>query len=427
MLIFPDFIDICAKYSTSIMIRIAVTTLFIMFINVCELAAQQTPAIHTFTKRGKGVGLVTADSLFSLNFQFRMQNRATFVSNSDEVSQPESFEFRVRRLRMKFEGFVYDPRLTYYIQLSFSRGDMDWRGPDDATVNSSPNVVRDAVIYYNPSKNLRLGFGQTKLPGNRQRVVSSGDQQFADRSIVNATFNIDRDFGFFAHYTRNYFILRGALTSGEGRNSVNSNRGLAYTGRIELLPLGKFTGSNDYIEGDLEREKTPKLSIAATYSLNDLAVRQAGQLGNDLYAPSTIENYEFDLVFKYNGWAWYNEFMKRDSDIPVTVSQADPTRLRYIFVGEGYLTQLSYLFKNNVEVAGRVSTIIPDSPLFNNAEFLPINERQVTQVEFGITKYFVGHRLKVQGNILYGERTDMTTNTYDSGYVSGIFQVEIGI
>jgi phosphate-selective porin OprO and OprP len=420
-----DFIDIAALFPNA-MIRIAVTIVFII-IHSTVLFAQHAPAVHTFYKRGKGVGLVTGDSSFSLNYQFRMQNRATFVSPSGNVSEPESFEFRVRRLRMKFEGFVYDPRLTYYIQLSFSRGDMDWRGPDDAAVNSSPNVVRDAVIYYNPNKHLRLGLGQTKLPGNRQRVISSGDQQFADRSIVNVTFNIDRDFGFFAHYTRNYFIVRGALTSGEGRNSINSNKGLAYTGRIEFLPLGKFTGSNDYIEGDLEREPTPKISIAGTYSMNDLAVRQAGQLGNDLYAPRTIKNFEVDLLFKYNGWAWYNEYMKRETPGPVTVSASDPTRIRFIYVGEGYLSQLSYLFKNNVELAARYTTTIPNESLFVNPEFPALNEMQLKQIEVGVTKYLVGHRLKIQGNVIYGERMDMNSHAFDSGFWSGIFQVEIGI
>ena len=33
-------------------------------------------------------------------------------------------------------------------------------------------------------------------------------------------------------------LTKLAATSGEGRNSVSSNTGLAYTGRIELLPLG---------------------------------------------------------------------------------------------------------------------------------------------------------------------------------------------
>lgn len=407
--------------------RIIFAAIIFSIVHITVAFAQHAPAVHTFFKRGKGVGLVTADSSFSLNFQFRMQNRATFVSSSEDIAEPESFEFRVRRLRMKFEGFVYDPKITYYIQLSFSRGDMDWRGPDDAAVNSSPNVVRDAVIYYNPTKHLRLGFGQTKLPGNRQRVISSGDQQFADRSIVNAAFNIDRDFGFFAHYTQNYFILRGALTSGEGRNSINSNKGLAYTGRVELLPFGKFTGSNDYIEGDLEREPTPKLSIAATYSVNDLALRQAGQLGNDLYAPRTIENIELDVLFKYNGWAWYNEYMKRETPNPVTISSTDPTRMRFIYAGEGYLSQLSYLFKNNIELAGRYTTTIPNESLYDNSQFPTLNEMQLKQVEIGITKYLVGHRLKIQGNVLYGERIDLNTDSFSSGFWSGIFQMEIGI
>jgi phosphate-selective porin OprO and OprP len=426
MLIFLDFMDIAPTFS-QVMIRNALLIIALVSIHTTVMFAQHTPAVHTFFKKGKGVGLVTADSSFSLNYQFRMQNRATFVSPSGNVAEPESFEFRVRRLRMKFEGFVYDPRITYYIQLSFSRGDMDWRGPDDATVNSSPNVVRDAMIFYTPNKHLKLGFGQTKLPGNRQRVISSGDQQFADRSIVNAAFNIDRDFGFFAHYTQDYFILRGAVTSGEGRNSINSNKGLAYTGRIELLPLGKFTGSNDYIEGDLEREPTPKISLAATYSLNDLALRQAGQLGNDLYAPRTIKNYELDLLFKYNGWAWYNEYMKRETPDPVTVSPTDITRTRFIYVGEGYLSQLSYLFKNNFEIAGRYTTTIPDKSLYDSAQYPFLAETQLKQVELGVTRYLVGHRLKIQGNLIYGERINLNTDSFASGFWSGIFQVEIGI
>jgi phosphate-selective porin OprO and OprP len=389
--------------------------------------AQTVPALNFYAKKGKGYGFVTSDSLFSLNFQFRIQNRAAMVTKSMDDLEAESFEFRVRRLRLKFEGFVYNPKLTYYIQLSFSRGDMDWRSNDNSTVNNSPNVVRDAVIYYNPTPRVRLGFGQTKLPGNRQRVVSSGDLQFADRSIVNATFNIDRDFGFFGHYTQKYFIIRGSITSGEGRNSLSSNSGLAYTGRAELLPFGKFTGNNDYIEGDLEREKTPKLSIGSTLSYNDKAMRQAGQLGNDLYANPSIRTFEVDALFKYKGWAFYNEYMKRNSNSPITVDPKDPTKTRFIYVGEGYLSQLSYLFKNNWELAARYSAISPYKPIFNNAEFTGIKEKKIEQVEAGVTKYLVGHRVKIQGNILYNNQTNRIDNSFADGYWSAIFQVELGI
>ena len=386
--------------------------------------AQDKPAVTFFTKKEKGFGIVTADSTYSLKFQFRMQNRAAFVSKGLDDLAAESFEFRVRRLRLKFEGFVYDPKLTYYIQLSFSRGDMDWRGPENSINNLSPNIVRDAVIYYNPTKNLKLGFGQTKLPGNRQRVVSSGDQQFADRSLVNSTFNIDRDFGFFAHLTSNFIILRGAITSGEGRNSLGSNNGLAYTGRIEFLPFGKFTGENDYIEGDLEREPLPKLSLASTFSYNDNAVRQAGQLGNDLYEPRAIRNVEFDALLKYNGWAWYNEYMQRMSNDPLTTLDG---QVRTIYAGKGYLSQLSYLFKNNFEIAARYSLIVPDATLYDNADYPFLSEKQEQQIEFGVTKYIIGHRLKVQANIIRNNQTDLKTDSSAGGFWSGIFQVEIGI
>ncbi len=387
--------------------------------------AQEISTLRPFAREKKGFGFVTADSLYSLGMQFRMQNRAGFTTDDDDGGIDE-FEFRVRRLRLKLDGFVYDPRLTYYIQLSFSRGDMDWLGPENSIHNSSPNVIRDAVVYYKPTKSLQLGIGQTKLPGNRQRVISSGDQQFVDRSIVNARFNIDRDFGFFAKMKSDYIVLSGAVTSGEGRNSLASNNGLAYTARAEYLPFGKFTEDNDYTEGDLEREPLPKLSLGSTFSYNDKAVREYGQRGNDLFAPRSIRTIEFDALLKYNGWAWYNEYMDRDAANPFTVSP-DDAEARYVYNGSGYLSQLSYLFRNNIEIAGRYSLIVPDESMYDNPLHPEINEPQTRQIEFGVTRYIYSHRLKVQANIIRGNFTDLRTDTADGGFWSGLIQVELGI
>lgn len=403
-----------------------ILAVFSIFFLVLATPGQAQAPLQFFKKEQKGFGIVASDSAYSLKFQFRMQNRAAFTTKDLDNFDPESFEFRVRRLRLKFEGFVYDPRLTYYIQLSFSRGDMDWYGPNLDTQNSSPNVIRDAVIYYNPTPNLQFGFGQTKLPGNRQRVVSSGDQQFVDRSIVNAMFTIDRDFGFFADLATGPFNFRGAITSGEGRNSLESNSGLAYTGRIELLPFGRFTGENDYIEGDLEREATPKLSLAGTFSYNDEAVREAGQLGGDLYAPRGIRNVEFDALLKYNGWAWYNEYMERNVSDPVTVHPVTAD-LRYLYVGRGYLSQLSYLFPNNFEIAGRYAVVTPFEKLYDNALYPDLNENKVQRLELGVTKYIVGHRLKVQANVARESHTNMRNDSDAGGFWYGAFQIELGI
>jgi hypothetical protein len=282
------------------------------------------------------------------------------------------------------------------------------------------------VIWYQPVKSLKLGFGQTKLPGNRQRVISSGDQQFVDRSIVNATFTIDRDFGFFGTYERKYLIFKGAITSGEGRNSSKSDKGLSYTGRIEVLPLGRFTGNNDYVEGDLAREQKPKLSIAGTYNYNSRARRQGGQLGNDLFGQAEIQTLQLDLLFKFRGFAFYNEYCQRISSNPITQSASDPTSLRMTYAGFGSLSQLSYLFKSNYEIALRLAVITPFRSLYDNAVFTSVNEKREENIQLGLTKYLYGHRVKVQGNLTYKTTKDLKNNTRLT-QLGVIFQLELGI
>lgn len=385
-----------------------------------------TEFFKKYMKNDRGIEFVQKDSLFSTQFQFRMQNRAAYQSTSESDFTPETFEFRTRRLRMKLKGFAYSPKLTYYVQLSFSRGDMDWDGTQNASINSSPNVVRDATISYQFTKALKVSIGQTKLPGNRQRVVSSGDLQFADRSIVNATFTLDRDFGFHASFDKPYYSLKGAITSGEGRNTNRSDKGLSYTGRIELLPFGRFANNNDYIEGDLAREPKPKLSLAGTYNFNSRAERQAGQLGNDLYEFADLQNLSVDMVFKFKGFAFYNEFCTRKSNKPITVSSADPTKTRSSYVGYGNLTQASYLFKNNYEIAVRYAFIAPFSSIYNNPIFLNVNEKAQQHIHLGVTKYVYGHRVKLQGNLTYQSVQDLR-NDKQLNQLGAIFQVELGI
>ena len=390
-----------------------------------SLLSQKKVDLSILTKPQKGIEFVGKDSLFSLRLQFRMQNRAAFLTRNDEDLSAGSYEFRVRRLRLKMEGFVYSPKLTYKVQLAFSRGDMDWDMTQESEVNTSVNIVRDAVIYYEPWKDLKFGFGQTKLPGNRQRVISSGDQQFADRSIVNATFTIDRDFGFFASYKRNYFAVLGSLTSGEGRNSSNSNSGLSYTGRVEALPFGAFSDKNDYQEGDLAREQKPKLSIGASYNFNDDAVRSGGQLGRDLFLKTDMTTISLDLLFKYKGFALYSEFMQRNCSNPITFS-SDTTHIQPVYSGYGFLQQVSYLFKSNWEVALRYAEVTPFSSVYNNPVFTSVNLKKNQEFQLGVTKYFYGHRVKVQGNILYQLTNDLRAKT-EAGKFGAIFQVELGI
>ena len=287
--------------------------LLLIYLSSGTLMGQVSQKMAT-TNFTNGLGIVAPDSLFSINFRFRTQLRSAYNTVSTDDFSAANIEARVRRMRIRFEGFVINPKINYYVQLSMSRGDMDWVDNENSAINSSPNIVRDAVIIYKPFKTLAITFGQTKLPGNRQRVISSGDLQFADRSIVNATFNIDRDFGLQVAYKNKIggmnYALKGAISSGEGRNSVSSPKGgLAYTGRFEFLPLGEFTKNGDYFEGDLEREPKPKISICAGYHHNEGAMRVAGTLGSDLYQSRNINSFIADFVLKYKGFALSAEYI----------------------------------------------------------------------------------------------------------------------
>ncbi len=365
---------------------------------------------------GKGLGLTSADSLFQFNIRFRMQNRATASFSDEEESE---FSAQVRRLRLRFDGFVGDPKFSYVIQLSFAAGDVGV-----IQEGQNINVIRDAIVFYRPNRNWNIGFGQTKLPGNRQRINSSGALQFTDRTINNARFNIDRDFGLQVYYLNNNpdrfgYEIKTAISTGEGRNwTQTSDNKMAYTGRVELYPLGNFTKGGAYFEGDLMREPTPKLMLSGTYHFNHGALRAQGQQGNLLFEPRDLTSILLDAIFKYNGWAFQTAFLQRDTDNAITINPDDNTEQRFVLAGSGFDAQLSYLFLNNLEVAGRYSYSTPKNQIQN---FLLESE----QLSLGVTKYIWEHALKLQGEVTYEYGTIGLNPVQNSWYFR--FQVELGI
>jgi phosphate-selective porin OprO and OprP len=285
------------------------------------------------------------------------------------------------------------------VQLSFSRGDQDFEA------SNFPNVLRDANVSWQATPRLSLVAGQGKLPGNRQRVISSGEQQFADRSIVNAAYTIDRDVGLFAHYAVTDgalpFVLRAAVTGGEGRNAPVGDEGLAYTARLELLPLGVFTGGGDYFDSDLRREPDGRLSIGLVLSRNDGATRTGGQLGRPLFEQRGMTTGFVDVLYKHAGYSVSGEFARRVAPDPITTDGVDT---RYVMAGDGVNVQAAYLTKAMIEPAIRFSQVTPHRDLAG----LSGAERQ-RQVSFGLTRFLKGHRVKVQGEVMHDDFRDILT------------------
>lgn len=365
---------------------------------------------------GKGLGLTSPDSLFQLNIRFRIQNRATYLKNEGEEA---AIDGQIRRLRLRFDGYVGNPHFLYVLQLSFAPGDVG-----EVKDGENLNIIRDAAIIYRPNKHWNIAFGQTKLPGNRQRVNSSGALQLTDRSINNAKFNIDRDFGVQLYNLHEWddkfsYNFKSAISMGEGRNSTDKpDNGLAYTGKIELFPLGAFSKDGTYFEGDLKREQKPKLLLSGAYQYNDKGRRTMGQLGDDLFEKRDMQSILLDGMFKYNGFAFMTAYMQRTSKNPITYNPLNPTDFNYVFTGKGFDYQGSYLFPSWYEVIARYSTQSVNKDI---RPYAP-NTKEYT---LGLTKYIWEHSFKLQGEITMDDLKYIDGSSKQNWYVR--FQIEMGI
>lgn len=374
---------------------------------------KKTPEGYSVNK--KKFGFTAVDSLFQVNIGFRIQSRTGFEKTEGETGIVEG---EVRRMRLKLDGFVYNPKFGYKIELGFAAKDM-------VTLdNKNGNVILDAVFFYHPTKNWTIAFGQTKLPGNNQRVISSGSLEFTDRTINNSRFNIDRDFGLFVDYSRENptkfaYSLKGALTKGEGRNWVKTeDDGIALTAKAELFPLGSFTKHGSLTEADLEREKTLKWMLSGAFSQNNHALRKQGQLGSELFEARTIKSLFFDTMFKYNGWSLTGAYMSAMCDNPITVNPLDITKTQAVMTGHGFDTQLGYVFPSNYQIAARYSNQIAGSEI--RATTPDANE-----FALGLSKYILGHKFKVQSECSFEDKKYISGDHVGTWYVR--FQVEIGI
>ena len=322
----------------------------------------------------------------TMKFTGRIQNLGLVEMQGDAVET----NLLVRRARLKFEGVAINPKFQYKVELGLTN--RDHGSPIPQTQNSA-RMILDAVVQYEIGANTHLWFGQTKLPGNRERVISSAKLQFVDRSLLNSNYNIDRDMGLQLHQKFDLGTMRAkaivSVSQGEGRNITTGNvGGFDYTGRLELLPLGAFTSKGDYFGSDLKREETPKLALGLSYDYHDNASRARGNTGSFLSQTRTLSTIFADMMFKYNGFSVMAEYAIKSSDeSPVFVDASDQ---EYHFVtGSALNIQAGYLLQSDWELAARFTSVTPEAVLA---------QEDVSMYTLGISKYIDGHNLKVQSD-----------------------------
>ena len=373
----------------------------IVLLNLATFTVNAQQAVNDISF-GKGLmNYVAADSSFSVKFAPRMQVRYYGSSDfTDGKLGAVEHDFLVRRSRFKFDGWAYHPSIKYKMEFGLTNNDIS--GASEFT-KGAPRLILDAVVKWGFAPGWELWAGQTKLPGNIERVISSANLQFVDRSMLNSKFNIDRDMGIQLRHKSKFGGMvtkeKFAISQGEGRNiTVGNVGGLKYTARFEALPLGEFKKKGDYMGSSTVRESSPKLLLAYTFDHNSNAVKTRSNMGAYMYLTdgglyeTDITTHFVDLAFKFQGLSIMSEWSSRSAANPVAVNLDGTETGDIVSVGQAFNFAVGQFISEKVEVAARYTTI--------NYDYLTGIENP-TQYTLGINKFVVGHKLKVQTDLSY--------------------------
>lgn len=368
---------------------------FIIALTLLGVAATSYAQIKYDGVFGKGISFETNDGSFGMTFATRIQPRWDFDYN---IETKDNFDrMTVKRARLKFDGFFINKDLRYKFEYDVVAG-----------------YVRDAVVKYRFAPKWDLWFGQTKLPGNRERIYSSGNLNFVDRSLFNSFYTLDRDLGF---QLRNSFKIGNviikddwALSAGNGILDLRTSNGVELTGKISVLPFGEFTKKGDFIGGDIYREEKAKLSVSfgADYNMN--AYKSNGQIGTRPGGEEDLFLIFGDFYFKYRGWSVLVEAAQRTTpNGPAVVTDTEGEVTGAFYTGWGMNIQSGYIFKSMWGISARYSFTDPSIDYYNSIE-----DRTLC-----LSKYIVGNKFKIQADFTY-----RTVETQDD-FLIGRLQLEL--
>ncbi|MEO6110417.1 MAG: porin, partial [Nitrospiraceae bacterium] len=329
----------------------------------------------------KGLEFKSRDGKFAMELGVRFQFRFSYPQEGDSLNaaNPSTFDdkevasFRVRRARLKIGGYGFQPWLKYYFEYDVpSNTLLDWR------------------VDFAKFKWATLRVGQWKVNYNRERVDSSGNQQFADRSIVNAPFTLDRQTGamFYGDLfagTPAYLIYNVGVFTGTGLNqSINDDKNMLYIARLQWNFFGRDL---PFSQSDVEYTENPtgSLAFAAAHNRADRFIfpttsRATGVVDGQFDIDQAVE----EIAFKYRGFSLQHEFHVKE--VVNRINQARTTLLG-AYAQAGYFPHyLIAVIPKPLEVAFRYAFVDPDDTNSNDV----IKERTVA-----LNWFFAGHRNKL--------------------------------
>jgi len=344
-----------------------------LLLTALPASAQETPAPEPVAagdakpeeKKGTSVhygpdGLVVAsgDGNFKVQIRWRLQFRVSAPFDDDpetaeDFAEPDRVDVSIRRARLKVGGHAIRPWIDYFIEYDF------------------PSTrLYDFRVTFQRYSWLRLRVGQWKAEFNRERRDSSGEQQFAERSIVNTAFTIDRQQGLQVSgrvlegtpLDSTYFA--GVFTGMGSNTRANDDSRPMWVARYQWNLFGREL---EFSQCDVLGVKKPVGSLAAGLVDNRSPFTSfSGSGGGQLpgYAPGvpgqySIRQYLEEAALHYRGFSFQHEYHWKRIEDNVTSRE---TRLEGSYVQAGFMVYRPQPDKPiGLEVAARWAFVDPDT------------------------------------------------------------------
>jgi len=340
-------------------------------------------------KYDKGLTFQSDDGNFKMRFRIQGQFQLSVNDTDQELT---STDFRVRRLRFKWDGHAFKPWFLYTVVLEAT---------DDI-------ILRDLYFTAVYKKEIGPRFGQFKVPFYREQLTSSTSLQLVDRSIVNDEFTLERDLGatlLGGIGDGTHFSYQAGVFNGDGTNGTSVDSNLLYAGRIQLGFGGEGSkfDANDQFPAAKAYEivpnfaKNPTLvagaSIAAIPGLNCDRKTPGGDVCDRIqeldFPQSNFTTITGDVNFKTARFSIEGEYVGR-----WLAPDSGPQDTAY---DQGFNVQGGvFLLPSTIEVAGRYSFIDYDT----SSGVIPL-DISVQNMSWALTpglNYYISHdqRWKIQ-------------------------------
>lgn len=315
-----------------------------------------------------------------LRFQLRYSNRVDEPLVPEDLREEGDEGANINRARYKIGGAL-GRHFTFYHEYDLRNGQLlDLRGT------------------WKPANWFNLRAGQWKAEYNRERVDSSGKQQFVDRSIANYWFTVDRQNGVMASgrlapgtcADSSWWL---GVLNGNGLNSGGDGGRPMVVGRYqwnldgEVLPF-----SQSALKGYTE----PRSALAFVFASNDSPyTRFSSTGGGQLPGYSTgsdnqyrIKQFGQEFARHRGGWSVQQEFHYKQVEDRVNGGKQN---LRGGYVQVGWFPSSRY---DNVpaelEVAARYALVNPDEAA---------GSRHNQELSLAGNWFFSGHRNKITADL----------------------------